>query len=670
MSFLVSNHSRATLTYCQWPSLRLPPRKFNSLIINFEPKQCSNAAYSGLAIQHVDLLERYRGLVALGKIQYDEEQIRVIMQLRRLQKELEGYTPPALATHYLDDWSSGARARQAQQAEDEYSWWQASEDPELNNAKSHSLVRVRTHAEEIADLDTPKGLLVTGPPGSGKSFLIDLWFSAVPTPYKARKHYNQIVLELYRAVWEETKRRMASAKHDSADASSPAPVAWNRSVKQRWMDALASGELPKRWFRRPGMFFSAPSGAQPTIAFVVARRLLLRHWLLVFDEVQLLDVSSATLLADVLSWFWRMGGVVVGSSNKVPDDLYKNGVQRDRLEPFVEALKLRCPLVTMGSEHDWRAKKSSSGIDKTWYLVGQEEKFMGKLRSFGSPESVSEPQNVVVFGRSLHIPWSLDGVCKFTFNELCDESLGPADYITITSTFHTVAISDIPVLKLSAKNQARRFISLIDALYEARCRLICLAKALPEELFFPDTSTQGSGTQGSDSPTNTTDVIMAEAFSESQEVYRPNVSSYDAPSMTEPRAPTPTVVALDKLSIFSGKDEQFAFKRALSRLLEMTSDSYAQEETWVPLPPNERKWEIPADGGDGSMHQPVDAPDNLSDERAKHWVNEHDQVRPDAPQIRDTHVWGMSDDWQAFPSQDPRSLPTPLGRRGPGISGP
>lgn len=228
---------------------------------------------------------------------------------------------------------------------------------------------------------------MTGPPGSGKSFLIDLWFSAIPTPYKARKHYNEIVLEMYRAVWEETRHRMAAVKQESASPSQPVSSTWNKSIKQGWLDALSSGNLPTRWFRQPNMIFSTSSRAQTTIAFVIARRLLLRHWLLVFDEIQLLDVSSATLLADVLSWFWRMGGVIVGSSNKVPDDLYKNGVQRERLEPFVEALKLRCPVVAMASKHDWRVKRASSGAGKSWYLYNQEEDFTRKLNESSADES-------------------------------------------------------------------------------------------------------------------------------------------------------------------------------------------------------------------------------------------------------------------------------------------
>jgi protein AFG1 len=117
------------------------------------------------------------------------------------------------------------------------------------------------------------------------------------------------------------------------------------------------------------------------MTYVIAKRLILSHWLLVFDEIQLLDVSSANLLADVLSWFWQMGGVIVGTSNKVPEDLYKNGVQKERLGPFVDALKARCPIVSMQSKQDWRMVKGRTERNRTWFNWDQEEQFNVQLQS-------------------------------------------------------------------------------------------------------------------------------------------------------------------------------------------------------------------------------------------------------------------------------------------------
>ncbi|KAI0358524.1 hypothetical protein OH77DRAFT_1420920 [Trametes cingulata] len=617
--------------------------------------------HSGLPAQ-IDLLERYRGLVALGRIQEDEEQIRVIMQLRRLHKELEGYAPPAILARHLNQTHSFTLGQESPQREDPGPWWAATE-PIDEVSTGRGLIRVRTHAEEIEALTTPKGLLITGPPGSGKSFVIDLWFSTLPTPYKARKHYNELVLEIYRAVWEETRRRMATLYSSEApsEPSSDSSTPWNRALLGRWRQLLNNGSLPIRWIRRPNMSFSLyRTPLEPSIAYAVAQRLILRHWLLVFDEIQLLDVSSATLLADVLSWFWRMGGIIVGSSNKVPDDLYKNGVQRERLEPFVEALKARCPVVVMRSQRDWRAVRGRTG-KSSWYTREQLSDFEARVQELTSSAGEPSSTDVTVFGRTVRVPFSADDVCKFTFSELCDESLGPADYITLASRYRTFIITAIPILKLSAKNQARRFISLIDALYEARCRIICQAEAPPEQLFFPDAPPESPAAKSERDgrPAEEVDVMMAEAVGETQEVYRPNIASYDAPNMERERTPT-AALALDKLSIFSGKDEQFAFKRALSRLLEMTSESYARDEQWTPLPPSARKWETstsaaatPTSNSRLQERKSRDIPvtsrpsTDFAEEASAHSTHALAADRPSAPRLSADHVWGVREDWGA-----------------------
>ncbi|TFK53712.1 hypothetical protein OE88DRAFT_1655972 [Heliocybe sulcata] len=583
--------------------------------------------------QQVDLLDRYYGLVALGKIRYDEEQVRVVIQLKRLQKELADYTPPMITSHYFA--SSRSKGKEKEEAPP---WWlHRDEEADLVFADTKALTRVRSHAEELAALQTPKGLLLTGPPGSGKTFLADLWFSTIPTAYKARKHYSQLVLEIYRGVWEETQRRMAQV-HASASPP-PAEAPWTRGLRAQWRELVKTGSLPTSWPRNP---FSSSTSGDPTIPFVIGRRLLLTHWLLLFDEVQLLDVSSASLLADVLSWFWRMGGVVVGTSNKVPDDLYRNGVQRERLEPFVEAMKVRCPVITLGleRERDWRSERARTGEgESSWVRWGEEGEFERMIEGIAGDGHEPKQETLTVFGRALHVPSAANGVCKFTFAELCEQDLGPADYLTLASTYHTLAISSLPILKLSSKNQARRFISLIDALYESRCRLLCLAEADPESLFFPDALPQAPAEM---------DPIMAESVAETRDMYRPNVSSYDAPGMAEEPQPA-SPLALDTLSIFSGQDEQFAYKRALSRLVEMTSPSYAREEKWTPLPLGVRKWEsrsaVAPSREDYRPSSPHVSPKGQDDFASEAGYTRPTRERPEAPRLKEEHVWGVREDW-------------------------
>ncbi|KZP22052.1 hypothetical protein FIBSPDRAFT_739626 [Athelia psychrophila] len=622
--------------------------------------------------QSTDLLERYRGLVALGKISFDEDQVRVVMQLRRLQKELIDYAPPSLALHHTH-----SEIQSREEPGKSSPWWVYSHLDE-GASDERALVRVKGQAEELAELDSPKGLLLTGPPGSGKSFLVDMWFASLPTPYKVRKHYSQLVLEIYRAVWEETQRLMATV-HSSSPATKMTQVPWNRAIRDQWRALVGSGALPPNWnwSRRPPYTSSGKYSPEPTIAFVVAKRLLLTHWLLVFDEVQLLDVSSANLLADVLSWFWRLGGVVVGTSNKVPEDLYQNGVSKERLEGFVTALKARCPTVEMTGAKDWRLETGGMGEGRTWFTTNQHVQFQEMLSSLTASHE-PKPETLRVFGRPMEVPWASQGICKFTFAQVCHETIGPADYLTLASTYHTIVITHIPKLNFADKNQARRFISLIDALYEARCRILCMAECEPEGLFFPDTSP-------SLNPQDV-DVMMAEAVSETQGAYRPNVSSYDAPSMGEAPVARVSSGPLDTLSIFSGQDEQFAFKRALSRLIEMTSPNYRLTAHWTPLPASLRKWEEPSEPPlPGSLQSLPPVPRTSTAPRTDNHFNHVDGdsdfaaeaayaqrenhapgVRPEAPRLGQEHVWGVRDDWgprarawgrgaRAFSDSDPDS---------------
>ncbi|KAK7473136.1 hypothetical protein VKT23_001237 [Stygiomarasmius scandens] len=587
----------------------------------------SKRLYSSSTLpQQVDLLERYRGLVTLGKVQYDEAQVRVIMQLRRLQRELRDYNPVGSSSYA--HWHNSPESDPSEDEKAQPNWWST---PSETESEHSAIVRFKGHAEELASLQSPKGLLLTGPPGSGKTFIVDLWYSALPTPYKTRKHYNELVLEIYRAVWEITQQRMAALPIEQDIASSTNSSLWNASASSEW----------KRLWQKVA---SRTRYKDPPMAYAVAQRLVRHHWLLVFDEIQLLDVSSASLLADVLSWFWRFGGIVVGTSNKVPEDLYKNGVQRDRLEPFVEALKARCPVLPMDVDEgrDWRVVRAETRIaggEETWYVDGQQPEFENMLSEILVDP---RPSQVSVFGRNLPVPSTSNGICRFNFHQLCDEELGPADYLTLASTFHTMILDEIPVLKLTDKDKARRFISLIDALYEARCKIVVMAEAEPEGIFFPDAAPSVKA--------DDMDIMMAESVGETRDTYRPNVSSYDAPSMEE--APVERVMPLDTLSIFSGKDEQFAFKRALSRLIEMTSPTYNRDEIWTPLPLSSRRWETSskntpvARAGAGKLLRNEESNDDFAEEAAYEGGEKNlpRELRP-APRLREHHVWGVRDDW-------------------------
>jgi peroxisome-assembly ATPase len=241
----------------------------------------------------------------------------------------------------------------------------------------------------------------------------------MPTAYKIRRHYSEFVLELYRGVWEETQRRMAAGTEKRPLLEASPSIPWTRALRDRWLELLKRDKLPTSWARSPGAITGG--SVDPPISYVLARRLVLRHWLLVLDEVQLLDVSSAGLLAETLLWFWRMGGVVVGTSNAIPEDLYRQGTQRERLEPFLEALKARSPVVELRSKQDWREARAAKSMSHTWFTSGQERDFEEKLRAVAPPQEFPQPIALSVFTRRLDVPWASGKLCKFTFDELCNE---------------------------------------------------------------------------------------------------------------------------------------------------------------------------------------------------------------------------------------------------------
>ncbi|CAE6445358.1 unnamed protein product [Rhizoctonia solani] len=618
------------------------------------------------ALQPTDLLELYRGLVARGEIKYDEEQVKAVMRLRRLSKSLEDYVPNLVSGHAVPAVTPPGT-----------SWWTPNhklreEGSIVPSKDSRALLRRKDARQEMEELPFPKGLILIAPPGRGKTFLLDLWFSSLPTKHKVRKHYSTLVLEMYRAVWEETQHRMKAtqALRQLEASSGKEEIKWTSEIKRKWKSLFERGI----WDQQPGTDTTTSSIAtyiSPLpISQILAARLLLRQgWLLHIDELQLLDIGSATILCDVLAHFWKMGGVVVATSNKVPGELYKNGLGAERVKGFISALEARCDVFQVGGALDWRREDEESTDEqqagtqsksrRTWFVQGQKEEFDRIVESLvqgRQPVSTT----LTIFSRSFIVPMTYpptsiaSPIAQFAFGELCNTALGTADYATLASTFPTLIITDIPILKLATKDRARRFISLIDALYEARVKVVCMAEAEIDSIFFPE-ELHGEESGGKENE----QTMMEEALSEGNIVYRPNVSTYQPIGQNENaeqevRKPVSGKegLSLKELSIFTGQEEKFAYARATSRLVQMTSPKYAANAVWQPLTRAQQPWHVDVSPPHLSNHGQVSkfATDDQIVE--KDWAEEASydarrgrKGRPEPPRLSENHAWGVRDDW-------------------------
>lgn len=312
-----------------------------------------------------------------------------------------------------------------------------------------------------------------------------------------------------------------------------------------------------------------------------------------------------------------------------------------------------------------------------------------------------ESTSLRVYARNLFVPRHLSGVSKWTFSELCCTNLGPADYISLASTFHTFILEDVPVLSILHNNEARRLITLLDALYEAHCKLLIRAAAGPDDLFFPETEKPLSPSHDLRFPTASSDGVYPETFSEiyqdTTSPFRPNVSSYTSsaspPSYTSstifpyPYSASPSTRSMladedsdfgptygadrrangpsdgapgagneigrqsgpdfASTGIFTGEDERFAFKRARSRLWEMCGARWwNKKDWWKPLSREVRRWE--GTGQPQAAQAPAAAlgeghPTSRSrdDELFRHGASPFRTAAEPPPKISWTHAWGM-----------------------------
>jgi cell division protein ZapE len=281
----------------------------------------------------------------------------------------------------------------------------------------------------------PKGLYIFGDVGRGKTLLMDLFFAASPLARKRRVHFHEFMLDVHARV------------HD-----------WRQRLKRRQV-----------------------TGDDPIAA--VAAALAQEAELLCFDEFSVTDIADAMILARLFTQLLGAGIVVVATSNVAPDELYAGGLNRGLFVPFITLLTAHVEVVRLEARTDFRLEKL--GMAPVWHVPADAAAWAALDQAWrtltgGGPDF---PQAFTVKGHQVHVPRAAMGVARFAFAEICETPLGAADYLRLAREFHTLVIDGIPVLQAERRNAAKRFITLIDTLYDRGVKLVASAEAEPEALY-------------------------------------------------------------------------------------------------------------------------------------------------------------------------------------------
>lgn len=283
--------------------------------------------------------------------------------------------------------------------------------------------------------EVPRGLYIHGEVGRGKTMLMDLFFQHSDVEHKRRAHFHEFMADVHERIYD-------------------------------YRQSIARGEI-----------------ADGDVITLTANAIFEESWLLCFDEFHVTDIADAMILGRLFAKLFELGTVVVATSNVAPDDLYKGGLNRSLFLPFIKQITDHMDVARLDARTDFRLEKlqgvpmwltpadadADAALDRAWSRMSGG----AKCRS----------RDISIKGRILHVPCSAHGVARFSFADLCEKPLGASDYLRLAHDYHTILVDRIPVMDFSQRNAAKRFITLIDTLYDNAVKLMASADANPISLY-------------------------------------------------------------------------------------------------------------------------------------------------------------------------------------------